>query len=297
LLQCLVSSFYQDMVGLDKDKARESFRKFLAQYRQRCTTAGQSPAVGEKGRENLDGQMLRALQTINEALAAIGEPQILVRSLLRELPEDDGVMIDRSPPDAPPPPALGTPEDFLTQAHENPKPSASEELLPDDFLLQPPTGFEVHPFLREDGPIAELMKKAVATRAHPFAEVVEHDGAKFLVVLTMEGTFRSGPHKGKKGTVAFKVKADGREHRHIYHLPEDILFHIAGNQVMRQEVCEDGWTRKLWVLHYKPKMKIRFWLNVQHSLNDRKDDPNGNRAILLDPEKPAGWVLIDPSMY
>lgn len=129
------------------------------------------------------------------------------------------------------------------------------------------------PLLRKDGPFYAALMEWVATRRHPFHKVIEDGGVKYGVVGTCVG-------KTPKPDKTFNINCTTGNHRKIKDADETTLVHKNGRPISLSHETDNGSCFFVWLLHLKPSLTVRYWINVNEA-GRRADDPKGNFRIVF----------------
>jgi hypothetical protein len=130
------------------------------------------------------------------------------------------------------------------------------------------------------------MAEYVKARKHPFVHAFwmgDRGTTKgYAVVGTCVGKSKKNPN------ATFNANCTTGNHRKIKDVPEDILVHRNGRPVTLCHETPEGDRYFLWLLHHKPGLELRFWINVNEPGKSRGDIESGNFRIRLTNEG-QGW--------
>jgi len=136
-----------------------------------------------------------------------------------------------------------------------------------------------------------LAEEFASTRQHPFVRTfhyIEKEGPgvlsrnRYAVVGTCVGKSNKNPR------AEFNANCTTQNYRKIKDVPDDILVHRDGRPVSVCHETDDGSRFFLWLLHHKPGLELRFWINVNEPGKPRSDIESGNVRVKLT-EDEQGW--------
>lgn len=138
-------------------------------------------------------------------------------------------------------------------------------------------------------PMRGIIEEYVTKRTHPFVRVFKHDyencGYRFVAVGTCVGKSKRNPN------ATFNANCTTQNYRKIKDLPESILVHRNGRPVTLCHETPDGGRFFLWLLHHKPGLELRFWINVNEPGKPRADVESGNCRLRLTDDA-QGWQKV-----
>jgi hypothetical protein len=115
---------------------------------------------------------------------------------------------------------------------------------------------------------------------HPFIDTLRHDGKYYTVVGT------AVIHSAKRAGCTRNSNCTVNNLRRIKDADERILVHRDGRpMVVSRELENGGGVCFVWLLHQKPGLGIRFWLNERDN-GTSKDNPRGTFRVTLTED---GW--------
>ncbi len=270
---------------------------------------GLSPAIIEKSRELSAATPAPSEAEYDAVLASLDLDQ-LVPALLAEDPlyvEAQQVLAQANTPPRGPV-SLKIEHMGLPVAASNLAAALTEALGQpvdiEDVLAQAPARDE-HPLLAKGGPLDLALQEYLRVPTHPFFRVIDWPGddqvpaGRYLALGAAEGTFRKGPHQGKKGAVTFKVGRPGcdptrLDWQHAYTMHYTLAAQVDGRPAKVTGLGADGWTRTIWMLRAHAGAVYKLWVNVVGG-GGRADDPNGYRTIVTrvnEGERVTGWEVV-----
>jgi hypothetical protein len=126
------------------------------------------------------------------------------------------------------------------------------------------------------------------SRQHPFVRAFDdgshspHASGRYVVVGTCVGRSKKNPR------AEFNANCTTQNFRKIKDASDDILVYRDGRPMSVCHEATDGGRFFVWLLHHKPGLELRFWVNVNEPGKPRSDIDSGNvRVRLTDDEQ--GW--------
>ena len=104
----------------------------------------------------------------------------------------------------------------------------------------------------------------------------------YAVVGTCIGKSKRNPN------ATFNANCTTQNYRKVKDLPDHILVHRNGRPVSVGHDTPDGGRYFLWLLHHRPGLELRFWINVNEPGKPRSDIESGNVRVKLTDDA-DGW--------
>ena len=131
-----------------------------------------------------------------------------------------------------------------------------------------------------------LVEEYAKTRQHPFVRTMKVDAGGEWVHYAVVGTCIGKSKRNPNAT--FNANCTTQNYRKVKDLPDHILVHRNGRPVSVGHDTPDGGRYFLWLLHHRPGLELRFWINVNEPGKPRSDIESGNVRVKLTDDA-DGW--------
>jgi hypothetical protein len=130
---------------------------------------------------------------------------------------------------------------------------ADYDMIADDFRPLP-----THPLKSR---MLEELRGLLANYKYPLIKVVMHEGKKYVLLATSEGTWLKG---ARLVNTQIRVSFTAGGYRSLTDIPSSMMFHLDDRIVAVEDTNRnEKWTGKAVIrcLKHQPGLRIRFWAN------------------------------------